>query len=103
MAVTWTPIFEWDAEGWRDDAACRHTNAELFFPAGSTGAAVDQIEAARAVCGRCPVKAECLQFALETNQEAGIWGGTDEDERRKLRRSWRASHPRRAPARAVRA
>jgi len=100
MAVTWTPIFDWDNEGWRDDAACRHTNAELFFPAGSTGIAVDQIEAAKSVCHACPVRDACLQFALESNQEAGIWGGKDEDERRKLRRGWRAS--RRPPLKPVR-
>jgi len=99
MAVTWTPIFDWDNERWRDDAACRHTNAELFFPAGSTGTAVDQIEAAKSVCRACPVQDACLQFALESNQEAGIWGGKDEDERRKLRRSWRAS--RRVPLKPV--
>lgn len=100
MAVTWTPIFDWDNEGWRDGAACRHTNAELFFPAGSTGTAVDQIEAAKSVCHACPVRDACLQFALESNQEAGIWGGKDEDERRKLRRGWRAS--RRPPLKPVR-
>ena len=91
MAVTWTPTFDWDAEGWRHDAACRDANADLFFPTGSTGTAVDQIDTARAVCRRCPVQQACLQFALETNQEAGIWGGKDEDERRRLRRGWRAS------------
>lgn len=101
MAVTWNPILDWDAEEWRRDAACRQTNAELFFPAGSTGGAVDQIEAAKAVCRSCPVQSACLQFALESNQEAGIWGGKDEDERRKLRRGWRAN--RRPAVRAVNA
>jgi WhiB family redox-sensing transcriptional regulator len=42
------------------------------------------------VCDSCPVRAQCLQFALETNQEAGIWGGTSEEERRRLRRVWLA-------------
>jgi len=91
MAMTWSPSFDWDNERWRGKAACRHTDAELFFPAGSTGSAVDQIEAAKAVCRSCPVQRECLQFALESNQESGIWGGKDEDERRKLRRGWRAA------------
>ena len=50
--------------------------------------AVEQIEAAKAVCDQCPVKAPCLQFALETNQDSGIWGGTSEEERRRLRRAW---------------
>jgi WhiB family redox-sensing transcriptional regulator len=87
----WNPIFDWDTEGWRARAACRDTDANLFFPAGSTGGAVDQIEAAKLVCRQCPVQDECLQFALESNQEAGVWGGRDEDERRRLRRGWRAS------------
>lgn len=100
MAVTWSPVFDWDTEKWRDSAACRHTNVELYFPAGNTGVAVDQIEAAKAVCRACPVQNACLQFALESNQEAGIWGGKDEDERRKLRRGWRAGQ---RPARSVNA
>ena len=90
MTAIWTPVFDWDNDGWRDQAACRDTNPDLFFPAGSTGVAVEQIEAAKAVCRSCPVQDACLRFAFETNQEAGVWGGTDEDERRRLRRSWRA-------------
>lgn len=90
MAVSWYPISNWDDEGWRDQAACRRTDADLFFPSGTTGDAVDQIEAAKVVCRSCPVQAACLRFSLETNQESGIWGGRDEDERRKLRQAWRA-------------
>ena len=65
-----------------------YTAPDPFFPVGSTGLAVEQIEAAKAVCEQCPVKTECLQFALETNQDSGIWGGTSEEERRRLRRAW---------------
>lgn len=86
----WTPVFEWDSQGWRDQAACRSTDPELFFPTGSTGSALAQIQEARSICRSCPARRPCLQFALETNQEAGIWGGTDEEERRKLRTAWRA-------------
>lgn len=89
MAVSWNPIVEGDNERWREQAACRYRDANLFFPAGSTGAAIAQIEAAKSVCRSCPVADACLQFALETNQEAGIWGGMDEDERRRLRKVWR--------------
>ena len=70
MAVMWKPILDWDDEGWRDQAACRHSDPDLFFPAGSTGLAVDHIHAAKAVCRSCPVQQPYLQFALETNQEA---------------------------------
>jgi len=100
VAVSWSPIAEWDDDGWRDRAACRCTDADLFFPAGSTGDAIEQIRAAKAVCRACPVRTECLQFSLESNQEAGIWGGKDEDERRKLRQVWRAG--RRTPLRSAR-
>jgi WhiB family redox-sensing transcriptional regulator len=40
------------------------------------------------VCAECPVQADCLQFALATNQDSGIWGGTTEEDRRKLRRAY---------------
>lgn len=90
MAMTWSPVFDWDDQGWRGQAACRHVDAAIFFPAGSSGAAVGHLKAARAVCRRCPVQEACLRFALETNQEAGVWGGKDEDERRTLRRLQRA-------------
>ena len=74
--------------GWRSEALCRDTDPELFFPIGTTGAALLQIEQARSVCHQCPVQAECLDFALTTNQDSGIWGGTSEEERRGLRREF---------------
>jgi WhiB family redox-sensing transcriptional regulator len=75
---------------WRDDAACQDTDPDLFFPVGTTGPAIDQIEAAKAVCRQCPVQTDCLEFALATNQDSGVWGGTAEEERRKLRKAWLA-------------
>jgi WhiB family redox-sensing transcriptional regulator len=77
-------------DGWRLQAACRDTDPDLFFPVGTTGPALEQIAAARHVCDACPVKQPCLDFALMTNQDSGIWGGTSEDERRKLRKAWLA-------------
>jgi WhiB family redox-sensing transcriptional regulator len=71
---------------WRKIAACRDTDPELFFPVGTTGAALVQIEQARQVCRICPAQADCLEFALATNQDSGIWGGTTEEERRVVRR-----------------
>lgn len=73
---------------WRDTAACRDTDPDLFFPVGSTGLAAQQIIAAKAVCEACASKALCLQFAIENNQDSGVWGGTSEEERRTLRRAW---------------
>lgn len=97
--MLWNSIFDWDTERWRDKAACRHTDADLFFPVGSTGGAIEQIQAAKVVCRSCPVQDDCLRFALETNQETGIWGGKDETERHGLRRVWRED--RRAPMRSA--
>jgi WhiB family redox-sensing transcriptional regulator len=77
-----------DGDGWRRRAACRDTDPDLFFPTGTTGPALDQIEAAKAVCRLCDVRPKCLEFALQTNQEAGVWGGSSEEERRKLRKVW---------------
>jgi WhiB family transcriptional regulator, redox-sensing transcriptional regulator len=70
---------------WRDKAACRGMETDLFFPVGTTGCAVDQTGKAKAVCAACPVRTHCLTYAIETGQE-GIWGGLAEDERRALRR-----------------
>ena len=75
-------------ENWRFEAACRRTDPDLFFPVGTTGLAVSQIDSAKAVCQTCPSLAPCLEFALTTNQDSGVWGGTSEEERRKLRRQW---------------
>ena len=74
---------------WRNSAACRDTAPDLFFPIGTTGQAIDHIASARAVCNSCAVQRECLEYALMTNQDAGIWGGATEDERRKIRRERR--------------
>ncbi|MGV9883315.1 WhiB family transcriptional regulator [Streptomyces sp. NPDC003006] len=71
---------------WRHNAVCRVEDPELFFPIGNTGPALLQIEEAKAVCRRCPVMEQCLRWALEAGEEAGVWGGLSEDERRSLRR-----------------
>ena len=90
MALTWSRTYDWDVEDWRQRAACRDTDPDLFFPIGTTGLALDQIEAAKAVCRSCEAQIQCLEFALATNQEAGVWGATSEEERRKLRKAWLA-------------
>jgi WhiB family redox-sensing transcriptional regulator len=71
---------------WRHHAACRDEDPELFFPIGNSGPALVQIEEAKLVCQRCPVLEPCLQWALESGQDAGVWGGLSEDERRELKR-----------------
>jgi WhiB family transcriptional regulator, redox-sensing transcriptional regulator len=83
------PLKVWNEPSWYHRAACGTSGADLFFPAGRSGAAVDDIDAAKRVCARCPVRTACLAFAIETNQEYGVWGGTTEDERRPLRKEHR--------------
>ncbi|MBA2625309.1 MAG: WhiB family transcriptional regulator [Acidimicrobiia bacterium] len=89
MVVLWSPPDTAAGAGWRTDAECQSADSALFFPVGSTGSALRQIEAAKAVCRRCPVREPCLAFALRTRQDAGVWGGHTEEERRTLRRSRR--------------
>jgi WhiB family transcriptional regulator, redox-sensing transcriptional regulator len=74
---------------WRESAACRFLETDLFFPIGKTGLAVAEIQRAKAVCADCPVRQACLTFALDTHQGYGIWGGYDEDERRVMLRQRR--------------
>lgn len=73
------------AKNWRSKAACREEDPDLFFPLGDGWAARQQTDEAKAVCRRCPAMDWCLQWALETKQESGVWGGLSEDERYALR------------------
>lgn len=84
--ASWSTASEAGSSDWRHDSACLTEDPELFFPIGNTGPAVLQIEEAKAVCRRCPVTETCLRWAIDTGQDAGIWGGLAEDERRGLKR-----------------
>jgi WhiB family redox-sensing transcriptional regulator len=83
---------------WRKDSLCGAKDPqgqnihdpELFFPVGTTGPAVVQTKEAKAVCRACPVMSQCLTWALDSGQGAGVWGGLSEDERRALKRHARA-------------
>ncbi len=66
---------------WQKDAACRDADPELFFSTAEPDRA-----AALEMCNSCPVRLECLEHALETRETYGIWGGTDEQERKRLLR-----------------
>ena len=72
---------------WRQQAACRSLDPDLFFPVSTSGASLSDIEAAKRICQCCPVMTACLRRALDLGQVSGIWGGTTEDERRALRRA----------------
>lgn len=72
---------------WRNYAACREENPDLFFPLGDTGAALLQVEEAKGFCRRrCPVINQCLVWALESGEEYGVWGGQSESQLRTIRR-----------------
>ena len=68
--------------GWQEQALCAQTDPEAFFPekGGST-------REAKRICVGCEVKAECLEYALGSDERFGIWGGLSERERRRLKRS----------------
>jgi hypothetical protein len=80
---------------WRHSAACRDHDPELFFPVAGSGSElyVRQVAEAKAVCAGCPVRARCLEFALE-QLPYGVAGGLDEHERAALRRGQRRTRPR---------
>src|SRR3954454_13969584 len=88
MALAWTLSEMPPTDQWRLRALCRSVDPDLFFPVGATGLAIDQIMSAKEVCALCPVNEACLEYALVTNQDSGIWGGTSEEERLTLRRQW---------------
>jgi hypothetical protein len=71
---------------WMKYGRCRETDPDLFFPEGRGGAVTTALKQAKKVCGTCPVRALCLDWAVTTGQTAGVWGGLDEDERLPLRR-----------------
>ena len=71
---------------WRDEAACRDIDPDLFFPEGTIGPARDQADQAKRVCQSCPVRTPCLRFALWHGLGFGVWGGVTGEERRFIQR-----------------
>jgi WhiB family redox-sensing transcriptional regulator len=69
---------------WMVRGACRGADPELFFPISVTGRAVEQVDSAKAVCGHCAVRKNCLSYSLRTMPH-GIWGGTTREERIAMR------------------
>jgi WhiB family redox-sensing transcriptional regulator len=71
---------------WRNRSACLDEDPELFFPIGNTSPALVRTNRAKSVCRRCEVVETCLRWAIESGQDAGVWGALSEDERRSLKR-----------------
>lgn len=74
--------------GWQDDAACRGEDLVLFFGPGAERPTERDIRErkAKAICSGCPVRSECLGYALARPEKYGAWGGLNEDERASERR-----------------
>lgn len=85
------PTFKHDPRDtwWIGQARCIGEDPELFFPIGTTGPAIEQTSRAIEVCEECPVRTACLTWALDTCQDAGVWGGLGEEDRREIRRARR--------------
>jgi WhiB family transcriptional regulator, redox-sensing transcriptional regulator len=93
------------ATDWRAAGACRTADPDLFFPVTVGTAAGEQISRALGICAGCPVRQQCFDFAMQTRESVGIWGGTIPEERiralrarnrRPARRTWRQAPETRA-------
>jgi WhiB family redox-sensing transcriptional regulator len=74
----------------KNPTACRDVDTNIFFPVDDHRMQQQQIDDAKAICRECPARMECLEFAIATNQKFGIWGGTTDKERRRIKRQRRA-------------
>ena len=75
-----------DPFAWRQQAACRGIDPEVFYPDGE-----ERARGAKAICVSCPVRQPCLEWALATPERQGVWGGCDERDRRRILRQTRRS------------
>jgi WhiB family redox-sensing transcriptional regulator len=85
VGVNMELLYDLEYEVWRDAAACaKASDVDFFAPPENLA----ESNRARALCASCPVRDECLAFAIDSNQTEGIWGGMTPQERSKLRRRW---------------
>ena len=71
---------------WRQRAACRGIDPDIFYPASE-----EEADEAKAICAQCPVREACLEYALANRERDGVWGGATERERRRMIRQRRKS------------
>lgn len=71
-------------DDWRENAACRDEDPELFFPVTEMGPGARQVTEAKSVCARCPVRGDCLDYAVDNALDHGVFGGLTDRERRQL-------------------
>lgn len=82
--------FVWELKNntseWKWDAACQGMGPEVFYlEQGQKTENIMKVQAARQICGRCPVKVECLRYAVDNYIGTGIWAGTTPLQRKRLR------------------
>jgi WhiB family transcriptional regulator, redox-sensing transcriptional regulator len=71
---------------WRQHAACRGVDPEIFYPASE-----EEADVAKSICAQCSVRVACIEFALANREREGVWGGATEKERRRILRQRRKS------------
>jgi WhiB family redox-sensing transcriptional regulator len=81
---------------WMELARCRNVDPEVFFPNDGVG-----VQAAQRYCAECPVRALCLEYALENHIQHGVWGGVSERGRRRIAHNRRRATARPAAASAA--
>jgi WhiB family transcriptional regulator, redox-sensing transcriptional regulator len=81
-----------DEYAWMLHARCRGAKPTEFFPSDGLG-----VESAQRICAGCPVRIDCLEYALVNRIEHGVWGGASERERRRILRRRREVSPAPAP------
>lgn len=79
---------------WMAEGNCADRHPSLFFPSDGVG-----VEVAKRVCIDCPVKTRCLEYALQSRIDHGVWGGTSERERRRILKARRMNAEKREPQR----
>ena len=89
MSIQLSPV------AWQLRAACRGPQSEVFFPPAQTERKHERLERerrAKAICGICPVRSDCLSYAIDLHEPHGLWGGPSESERKsRLERQLAAS------------
>lgn len=70
-------------EPWMDQALCAQVDGDLWY--ADKGDWPTTIKA-KVICRKCPVRVQCLDYALSNNETFGVWGGMTPQQRRDLRR-----------------
>lgn len=84
----------WRSRAWRRHAKCAGVDTETYYPARNRDTYKTIADGSKGVCKghdgwpECPVRSQCLTYALTTNEAHGIWGGLSHRERNALLKKW---------------